>query len=525
MTWARAAFCAAFFLALAGGSPASSQDITLRSPDGAVEISGMLLGFDGEFYRVDTKFGELTVDGSGVICDGPACPNIDTYVAEVLFSGASSMTEVLLPALVEGFARRQQMEARRIQLDETHFLYELVREGVERPAARFEFHVTTTDEGFADLLANEADVVLASREIRPEERQRAMESGIGDLTEPNRSRVLALDALVPVVTLTHPLREISTTDLARLLSGEITNWALLGGPDAPVTLHLPAAGSGLSQAAEDRLLRPLGAQPDADGPGADIRRHSRSGDVARAVGDDPFGIGFTGFAEIAPARALTLTGSCGFSLSATRRTIKTEDYPLTAPLFLYLPARRLPRMARDFLAYTRSDPAQIVIRRSGFVDQAPEEIPINDQGDRFANALLAAGPEIALPELRAMTQALAPLARLTTSFRFEPGSARLDAQSRSNVAQLAGAIATGTYDTRRLLFAGFSDGQGPAADNLRIAEARAGAVRDAVLAAVEPGLADRVDIGVAAFGEALPMACDDSDWGRGVNRRVEIWVR
>jgi phosphate transport system substrate-binding protein len=28
-----------------------------------------------------------------------------------------------------------------------------------------------------------------------------------------------------------------------------------------------------------------------------------------------------------------------------------------------------------------------------------------------------------------------------------------------------------------------------------------------------------------AYGEALPMACDDSDWGRRVNRRVEVWLR
>jgi len=30
---------------------------------------------------------------------------------------------------------------------------------------------------------------------------------------------------------------------------------------------------------------------------------------------------------------------------------------------------------------------------------------------------------------------------------------------------------------------------------------------------------------VDAFGETMPMACDDSDWGRQVNRRVEVWVR
>ena len=78
----------------------------LTSHDGAVEITGTLLGYDGEFYRVATQFGELTVDGSGVLCDGPGCPNLSNFVAEIVFSGSSTMAEVLLPALVEGFALR-----------------------------------------------------------------------------------------------------------------------------------------------------------------------------------------------------------------------------------------------------------------------------------------------------------------------------------------------------------------------------------------------------------------------------------
>ena len=88
-----------------------AQDITLTSHDGKVEITGNLLGFDGEFYRVDTQFGELTVDGSGVTCDGPACPNLTDFVAEVRFSGSSVMAEKVLPALIIGFARQEGLSA------------------------------------------------------------------------------------------------------------------------------------------------------------------------------------------------------------------------------------------------------------------------------------------------------------------------------------------------------------------------------------------------------------------------------
>lgn len=519
MDWHRAAVFAALLL-FRMAPAAVAQDITLTSRDGAVEISGTLLGFDGEFYRVDTLFGELTVDGSGVLCDGPACPDLTNFVARVAFSGSSTMAEVLMPALVEGFALRNGLQIRRRALDDTHFEYILLQGDGAAPVARFSFRVTNTDEGFADLLANEADIVMALREIRPAERRRAREAGMGDMTGRKRSRVLALDAMVPVVAPDNPVRSISTPDLALVFAGQISNWSQLGGPDAPISRHLPAAGSGLAQAAEDRLLRPAGLNFAGD-----VMRHDRSSALADAVIADPFAIGLASYAETGAARVLTLTGACGYAMAADPRSIKAEDYPLTSPMFLYLPARRLPKLAREFLAYARSPAAQIVIRRSGFVDLAPERIPISQQGARLANAVLSAGPEVPLEELQRMVRLLDKLTRLTTSFRFESGSVRPDAQSRANIARLAQALEAGEYDSRRLLFVGFSDGEGDAAGNWRIARARAEAVRDAVLAAAQMVTSHRVAIEVAAFGEALPMACDDSDWGRQVNRRVEVWVQ
>ncbi len=515
----RAAAFAALFL-FGGSFSASAQDVTLTSRDGGVELSGTLLGFDGEFYRLQTEYGELTVDSSGVLCDGPACPNLQDYVAELALAGSTTMGAVLMPALVEGFAQREGYEATREDADQSRFTYLLTNIETGKLAARFRFRVTTTDEGFADLLANEADIVMALREIHPGERQRAREAGMGDMTGLHRSRVLALDAVVPVVAPGNPVRSISPLDLARVFAGQVTNWQDLGGVDAPISLHLPGAGTGLGQAVADQVMKPVRLE-FADY----IVRHPLGAALAEAVEDDPFALGISSYAEVANTVPLVLTGDCGFALEAGRQTIKTEDYPLTAPMFLYLPARRLPTIAREFLAFTRGPTAQVVIRRAGFVDQSPEEVPIDMQGNRFANAISTAGPEVPLAELQRMVRTLDGMARLTTSFRFEAGSIRLDAQSRSNVQQLARAMEVGTYDARRILFVGFSDGDGPSGANRHISLRRADAVRRAITQAAQTEDTRRVTLDVDAFGEALPMACDDSAWGRQANRRVEVWVR
>ncbi len=518
--WCAAGFAALFVAAAVMPHGGAAQDVTLSSPDGAVEITGTLLGFDGEFYRVETVYGELTVDGSGVRCVGPGCPNLEAFVAELRLSGASSVGDMLLPALIEAFAMRSGYGILSERSDEDHVIHVLTEREDGTPVARFRIRATSTDEGFADLLADEADIAMAVREIRGAEARLAAAAGLGDLDAAGRSRVLALDALVPVVAPGNPLKAISMRELSRVFGGIIDNWKDLGGPDAPITLHLRDAGSGLAQAAEDRLLANAGLLLAGT-----ALRHASDAELARAVADDPLALGLASLAETGNAQPLAIRGACGFTLRADRRTIKTEDYPLTAPLFLYLPARRLPKIGRDFLSYLRSAPAQIVIRRAGFVDQAPEEVPVAEQGDRFVNAIVQAGPEVGLAELQRMAETLAPMRRLTTSFRFRPGSARLDAQSLSNVEQLARALEEGRYDARRLVFVGFSDGQGPAAGNRRIAMDRAEAVRAAVVAAADGADPDRVTLDVEAFGEALPMACDDSAWGRQVNRRVEVWVR
>ena len=51
-----AAKLAAFFILLMAATVAA-QNVTLKSPDGSVEVNGTLLGFDGDFYRLETVYG------------------------------------------------------------------------------------------------------------------------------------------------------------------------------------------------------------------------------------------------------------------------------------------------------------------------------------------------------------------------------------------------------------------------------------------------------------------------------------
>jgi phosphate transport system substrate-binding protein len=73
------------------------------------------------------------------------------------------------------------------------------------------------------------------------------------------------------------------------------------------------------------------------------------------------------------------------------------------------------------------------------------------------------------------------------------------------------------------VLAGFSDGSGAAEANLALSVDRAAKVAQE-LAVIAPDLSPAQMPVVEGFGEALPMACDETAIGRQLNRRVELWV-
>lgn len=511
-----AAIIAALFAFVA---PAWAQErVELRAAQGDLALSGQVLGYDGRYLRLGTEQGEITLDYAKVICSGDACPDAENYVDALRFSGTGRLGGLILPAMVEGYARARGLSADRVEETLSTFRYDLT-DSDGTAVARLSFRLTSTEDGFVDLFAQQADVVMAAREISASETRSAREAGLGQLGSPARVRILAYDALVPVVSPLQPIRDIQIDDLARVYAGEITNWQDLGGPDLPIELHLTNPSNGLARGFVQTLLETSG-----DSLSGAVVQQSSDQAVIEAVLTTPAAIGITSFETIGNAVALSLTGACGLRARADIVAVQTGDYPLTMPLFLYLPVRRLGPVGQDFLDWLSTAEAHLILKRIGVPGQEAVPIPIGMQGERLAAAIDAAGEDVGLDALQRMIDAMAGHDRLSPTFRFEAGQSGLDPASQAHVRTLAQAIREGKYSGQDLVLLGFSDGRGPAGINQRLSAARAEAVRDAVLSLLGGALPSTVTLRTVALGEALPIGCDDTVWGQQMNRRVELWA-
>ena len=483
------ALCVAAFVS----DSAAAQDVTLVAREGGIVLSGTLQGYDGEFYRIDTSYGLLTVDGQGVICEGPACPELVAPKALIRVVGAPDAA-ALVPALVQAFA-----EGRGLIYEPApgaDYVAQILDPATRKTLADVSFQPLGPEAASAAVMAGAADLKLSFR----------TEAGLG-------AHSVAMDAMVVLVAPDNPTPEISTTDLARVLGGEIENWSEIGGPDMPLVVHALAPDTDLQQALSDRL---------GETEAADVM-HPDLASLAEAVAKDPWAIALSGRSAIVPARRLPLTDSCGFPLLPTTLAIKAGDYPLALPVTLLAAKRRLPLLTREFIAFLRTPASGEAVAAAGFIDRSPTRQPMTADGLRLINAIQGAGEDVTLEDLKRLAGIMDGADRLSFTFRFEDGSSTLDAVSQDSLSDLAQLIAAGQFRDQKLVLAGFSDGSGAAEANLALSVDRAAQVAQE-LAVIAPDLSPAQMPVVEGFGEALPMACDETAIGRQLNRRVELWV-
>jgi phosphate transport system substrate-binding protein len=102
---------------------------------------------------------------------------------------------------------------------------------------------STTGKGIAQFLNGEAVLVMASRAMNSKEKEQAAAKGI-QVSE----RPVGKTSLAVVINAQNSISELSSEQLRKIFSGEITNWKDVGGADEPIRVTIravPETGAGV----------------------------------------------------------------------------------------------------------------------------------------------------------------------------------------------------------------------------------------------------------------------------------------
>ena len=213
------------------------------------------------------------------------------------------------------------------------------------PDVSFTYNPTGSGSGIAAVSEKRCDIGLSSRALKDEEKN----SG---LTE----TVLAYDGIAIIVNPENAISDLSVEDIARIYTGEITNWKDLGGADAEIVVVGREAGSGT----RDGFESITGTSEKC------VYRQelTSTGDVITTVSQNPDAIGYASLSAVKDTvKALTVGG-----VAPTEDTVKDGSYVVQRPFVLVTRTdEKLSEAAQAFFDYATSADAVELIAKAGAV--------------------------------------------------------------------------------------------------------------------------------------------------------------
>ena len=212
----------------------------------------------------------------------------------------------------------------------------------------FTYNPTGSGSGIQAVSEGRCDIGLSSRALKDDEKA----SGLKETT-------LALDGIAIIVNPQNPVKDLSLEQIAKIYTGEITNWKDVGGEDAEIVLIGREAGSGTRDGFES-----ITETKDA----CQYRQELTStGDVITTVSQNPNAIGYASLAAIKDSvKALTVNG-----VAPTEATVKDGTYLVQRPFVLVTKEGvSLSETAQKFFDFATSADAASIISAAGAVPVA-----------------------------------------------------------------------------------------------------------------------------------------------------------
>ncbi len=209
----------------------------------------------------------------------------------------------------------------------------------------FTYNPTGSSSGITAVKEGTCDIGLSSRDLKDDEKK----SGLV-------AKVLAYDGIAIVVNPENPVSDLDLETIAKIYTGEITNWKDVGGNDAQIVVIGREAGSGTRDGFESITNTKEACK---------YRQELTStGDVITTVSSNPDAIGYASVASVKDTvKALTVGG-----VAANENTIKDGSYIIQRPFVLVTKdGVKLSKSAQQFYDFAVSEQAREIISSAGVV--------------------------------------------------------------------------------------------------------------------------------------------------------------
>ena len=209
----------------------------------------------------------------------------------------------------------------------------------------FTYNPTGSGSGITAVSEGRCDIGLSSRALKDSE----VASGLV-------GTVLAYDGIAVIVNPANTVEDLDIETIAKIYTGEITNWSEVGGADAEIVLVGREAGSGTRSGFEE-----LTETVDK----CKYRQELTStGDVITAVAQNPDAIGYASLASVKDSvKALKVAG-----VTPSEETVKDGTYLIQRPFVLVTKEGvALSPVAQAFFDYAAKGQANDIITASGVV--------------------------------------------------------------------------------------------------------------------------------------------------------------
>lgn len=204
-------------------------------------------------------------------------------------------------------------------------------------------NLTGSGTGIQEASEGKCDIGNSSRKLKDEEAEKL------DAT------VVGLDGIALVVNPANKLEDITLEDLAKVYSGEITNWKELGGDDKSIVVIGREDGSGTRDGFESIVM--------GDKEPKYAQELESTGSVINAVATTDGAIGYASLANVdETVKALKIGG-----IEATEENVKSGAYEVQRPFICATLKGSDNKLVKAYLDFILSEEGQALVLAQGAV--------------------------------------------------------------------------------------------------------------------------------------------------------------